>query len=294
MGTVGGTIYCCFLGLVLKLLACTAQQKGIGQNMRGKVAIRQMCSINSDMMRTMKVILAKPGLSMAKCSILIGGPDWPTSVMCGIMGVDLLPVLVGTIPVIVLIAPTVLSGLFVYLGDTKEWASTLSTVCMSATGMAQSGSMLLAAYYLEKAVKEEKEALQAIPFDEEVLAADERQKSKNKIFQQVTKWEVLPTFMKFWMILGLFFMIISCYLTMIFSAYCFETFEMTSRVSDLPDGSAWNLFKPMGWVAIGLFAFSTIQVTVFKSWAGKKVALYEKEHPDVPSSSEEAKMENKL
>jgi hypothetical protein len=78
MGLGGGTIYCICLGLVLKLCACTLQQKMIGENFKSNVGIRQMCNVNSDLMRTMKVILSRPGLSMAKCSILIGGPDWPT------------------------------------------------------------------------------------------------------------------------------------------------------------------------------------------------------------------------
>ncbi|GMI19889.1 hypothetical protein TrRE_jg8661 [Triparma retinervis] len=287
MGTGGGTAYCMCLGLVLKLIACAIQQKCIGETMRNNVGIRQMCNINSDMMRTMKVILLQPGLSLAKCSILIGGPDWPTSVMCGIMGLDLIPILIGTIPVFILIAPTVASGLFVYLGETEEWASTLSTVCLSVTGMAQTGSMLMAAFYLEKAVNEEKDALAAIPIDEEVKAADDLSAKKAKIFHKVTRWSILPRFMKLWLLSGIFFMIISCYLTMAFSGSCFEVFEMTSKVVDLPDGKAMNLFKPKGMVAILLFVVSTIQVQVFKSWANKRVVAYEKEHPEGVSDANE-------
>jgi hypothetical protein len=55
---------------------------------------------------------------------------------------------------------------------------------------------------------------------------------------------------------------------------------MTSKVVDLPDGKAMNLFKPKGMVAILLFVVSTIQVQVFKSWANKRVVAYEKEHPE--------------
>lgn len=54
---------------------------------------------------------------------------------------------------------------------------------------------------------------------------------------------------------------------------------MTSKVVDLPGGKAMNLFKPRGWLAISLFAISTIQVQVFNKWAYKKVDEYEKEHP---------------
>ena len=42
------------------------------------------------------------------------------------MGLDLLPVLVGTVPVLLLIAPTVASGLFVFLTDRYERARAVS------------------------------------------------------------------------------------------------------------------------------------------------------------------------
>ena len=70
-------------------------------------------------------------------------------------------------------------------------------------------------------------------------------------------------------------MIVSCNLTMIFSTSCFETFEMTSKVSDLPGGSALALFKTLGWVSISLFFIATVQFYVFKSWAGKQVKAYQ-------------------
>mmetsp|Transcript_28788 Transcript_28788/g.54352 ORF Transcript_28788/g.54352 Transcript_28788/m.54352 type:complete len:839 (+) Transcript_28788:95-2611(+) len=270
-GTVGATFYAVFLGLFLKLLACACQQKIIGENLGSSVAVRQMVGINSDLMRTMRVILSKPGLSMAKCSILIGGPDWPTSVLCGILKLDLIPILIGTFPILILITPTVLSGLFVYLGQTKDWAETLSTVCLSATGMAQSGSMLVAAFYLEKTIAENKDEIDAVEVDVAVEEADKKAKFFADDYHTVTAWPILPTWVKIWLLVALLEMIFSCYLTMIFSANCFETFEMTSKVADLPNGNAMNLFKAWGWVAIALFFISTVQFYIFKSWAGKKV-----------------------
>jgi hypothetical protein len=105
---------------------------------------------------------------MAKVSILVGGPDWPTSVMCGIMGLPLLPVLVGTLPVALLIIPTVLSGSFTYLGSLGTtygtepdegvddwpssypdwaWCSTAASLAMTLTAGVQTGSMFLAVSY---------------------------------------------------------------------------------------------------------------------------------------------------
>jgi len=56
------------VGVVLKLSACTLQQKMFGENLSGYVGVRQTVSVNSSMIRTMKFILAKPGLSITKVS----------------------------------------------------------------------------------------------------------------------------------------------------------------------------------------------------------------------------------
>ena len=116
-----------------------------------------MVGVNSDMIRTMKIILGEPGLGLAKVAILVGGPDWPTSVLCGIMGLRLGPVLFGTLPVWALIWPTVLSGTFLYLSGTKDWASTAATIFLSATAAVQGGSLVVAAYYLDKKMEENQE-----------------------------------------------------------------------------------------------------------------------------------------
>jgi hypothetical protein len=282
MGLAGGTFYCIGLGVVLKLTACSLQQKCIGERFRNNVSIRQMCNVNSDLMRTMKVILSRPGLSMAKCSILIGGPDWPTSVLCGIMGLDLIPVLIGTTPIIMLIAPTVMSGLFVYMsGEGYEWAGTLSTVCLSATGMAQSASMIVAAYYLEQAVKDEKEEIAKLPIDQEVADADEKQKYIDVVYAKCTEWKQLPTAQWFLLLSGFLEMQVSCYLTMLLSASCFSTFEMTSEIKDLGSGNpVMNLVKPLGWLAIILFALSAFQLQLFGKWANGQVKQYNVDHPN--------------
>ena len=58
-------------------------QKAIGEPMRNSAKIRQLVQINSDGIRAMKFILNDENASIRKCAILVGGPDWPTSVLCG-------------------------------------------------------------------------------------------------------------------------------------------------------------------------------------------------------------------
>merc|ERR1719162_496438 len=54
--------------------------------------------------------LKSRGLNPGKVSILVGGPDWPTSVTCGIVRVNIPQMLIGTIPVVTLLAPCIFAG----------------------------------------------------------------------------------------------------------------------------------------------------------------------------------------
>lgn len=84
------------------------------------VAIRQMVGVNTDAIRAMRVVLSEPGFRPSKVYILVGGPDWPVSVLCGILGLDLMPILIGTIPVIALVVPTALTGSFAFMGSIED------------------------------------------------------------------------------------------------------------------------------------------------------------------------------
>jgi len=235
-------LWCFVMSLSLKLFACTCQQMGFGKMMKQSVKIRQMVGINTHMIRTMKIILRRPGLDVAKVAILVGGPDWPTSVLCGIMGLDLLPVLFGTIPVSVLIFPTILAGTFVYIGSLQfendsgqmefsfPWAKTFTAVMLTVAAGVQTGSMFVAAYYLEKAVNESGDELEAMPFDEQVERADALAKSRRRRYQEVRSWVRLPTAGRVLLIAQVVLMTICGYLSIVFPSMCFRDFEVTNRV----------------------------------------------------------------
>merc|ERR1719237_736348 len=63
-------------------------------------------------MKALRYILSEKELSRAKVAVLTGGPDWPTSVLTGILDLPLLSMLYGSLPVIFLIAPCCVSGGF--------------------------------------------------------------------------------------------------------------------------------------------------------------------------------------
>eukprot|EP00586_Coscinodiscus_wailesii_P006060 CAMPEP_0172489586 /NCGR_PEP_ID=MMETSP1066-20121228/19690_1 /TAXON_ID=671091 /ORGANISM="Coscinodiscus wailesii, Strain CCMP2513" /LENGTH=739 /DNA_ID=CAMNT_0013257559 /DNA_START=289 /DNA_END=2505 /DNA_ORIENTATION=- len=200
LGIVGAILYCNVVSLAMKLFACTLQQKAIGENLSRYVSIRQMCQMNSHLIRSMRLILSEQGLSVSKVAILVGGPDWPTSVLCGIMRLGLFQILLGTIPVIFLIIPTILTGSFTYMASMRlddgtlefPWAGTLATMMTAITGLVQFGSMIVAAFYLEKVAEERADELEQIPIDEEVRRAEEKDLQKRQACNEVRQWHVMP------------------------------------------------------------------------------------------------------
>ena len=271
---------CC--GLALKLFACSVQQKCIGGFLKNKVWIRQAVGVNSDMVRTMRVVLSKPGLSMDKVSILVGGPDWPTSVLCGIMDLPLLPVLFGTLPVVFLIFPTVLAGTFMYLAslraagsDLYSWASTAQVITFAAVAGVQGGSMVVGTYYLAKAQDDpaNQAELAKLPIDEEVKEADDKLAALTARYYEVRNWKGkggeagLNCAGRYTLVLSMVCMVTSCYITSL--ATCFRTYALTDSISDLPydfpsckpnsgdqSGSVLCVMYPGGLIAVGIFAMS--------------------------------------
>merc|ERR1712194_497487 len=136
--------------MVLKLVSSALQQKAIGQSMSGNVKIGQAVAVNSPLIKSMRLILSAKGLTIAKVGVLVGGPDWPTSVLCGILRLELLQIVIGTIPVICVILPTCVSGAFLYMTGMETetgnpqypWASTVFAIVTAFSTMIQFGAGL--------------------------------------------------------------------------------------------------------------------------------------------------------
>jgi len=251
----------------------------IGGLLQHKVSVRQFVGINSSLIRSMKLVLREKGFSIAKVAILIGGPDWPTSVLCGIMDLPLIPILIGTLPIILLITPTLLTGAFTYMSSLKDedtgqqefpWAATMATVCAALTGIVQFGSMVVAAYFVEKAVATRAEELKSLPIDKEVKLADDKLDEDNKAYAEVTQWHRVPVFAKGILYLSLTCMIISCYMVQLFSDDCFTEYQLTYTIDQHLDGEWTNIVKPLGLIAIILFSTSAVLLQIFIAWAKNK------------------------
>ena len=100
-------IYASFCACAVKAAAIFGQQKVIGGMLGAKVGVRQTVGVNSITIRAIRMILQEKGLNGKKIAILVGGPDWPTSVLTGILKQSYVNMIVGSAPFIVTIPMTV-------------------------------------------------------------------------------------------------------------------------------------------------------------------------------------------
>mmetsp|Transcript_50527 Transcript_50527/g.145655 ORF Transcript_50527/g.145655 Transcript_50527/m.145655 type:complete len:1296 (+) Transcript_50527:104-3991(+) len=120
-----GSALCVGVCWVLKLSACALQQKLIGEYLGNHHFVRQAVGVHKPFIRAVEHIMRKPGLSLGKVIILMAGPDWPTSVLAGVLRLSLVQCEIGTMPIIIYIAPLALTGSFYYKRDEGDiWQST--------------------------------------------------------------------------------------------------------------------------------------------------------------------------
>lgn len=266
--------YASLVSLGLKLFATFLQQKMIGGLLKGFVSVRSMVGINTSVIRAMKLSLNEKGLGIAKVSILCGGPDWPTSVLCGIMDLPLLPILVGTLPVFALVIPTVLAGSFMYMGGLEvdgspefPWASTASTICQALSALVMFAFVISAGYYVEQNIRTRGEELKEMPFDEEVKKLDDEAVAMNEAYEEVTEWQKVPMLARFCILSSLGCVGTSCYIVQLFQEDAFTEYQLTSTIDAQLKGDWTNLVKPIGNVALLLFAASLVFLFIFRMWA---------------------------
>ncbi|CAK9026573.1 Uncharacterized protein SCF082_LOCUS17562 [Durusdinium trenchii] len=263
-------MYAVLVSFLLKMAAIVLQQKVFGEIMGSKrVSIRRAVGVNSVEIRAIRVILTKRGLAMGKVAILCGGPDWPTSVLAGLLRVPLFGLdgaLIGSLPVIFLIAPVVVAGALLLRAPEGEFWATLSTMALAVAFLIQSAAMLGAVHFIAKTVVENEEELKKMPPDEEVLALEEVSQHKSKVRSAVNHWRNLDPVSRVMLFLASVTMTASCYLFQGFGSGCFEVFEVTDSVSTTLDGNALNLVKPLGWIGVALWGYGTVFLYVFSKY----------------------------
>jgi len=235
------------------------------------VTIRRLVGVNSMEMRAVKHILLEKGVSMGKVGILLGGPDWPTAVVAGILKTSYVQNIIGTLPIVVMILPITISGAFIIkTSEGGVWASA-EVVALSVAVFTQMGSMLMAVLAIEATIRSHRDELEAYPLDIEVSQLDDASSRRSRARRYASRWQFLPTWLKVVLIAGTTTETASVYIFQLLGSYCFVEFAITDSIGDTLGGNALNLVKPFGWAAMAMCGFGVVVEVVLARWIDWKV-----------------------
>lgn len=271
---------------VAKHIACVGQYM-IGYCAGQSVKVQQMVGVDQVGTRATEKILKQPGLSLGKVCILVAGPDFPTSMLCGILKLQIPKMLLGTTPVIfVSIIPQVLVGaLLTYQGaaaddDSSSIESMISTAVTGFAAAAQAGATLLFTWRIMKTVEQDGEELsQPRPEHAAVAALTAKEADYRKAFHEVSKWDAMTCLQQTIVLWSVFAMLLSGFLIaadfMLAEKFCFRKFDITSNIKD-PfelgglDNNVINLvIVPIGWMTLVVVICAVAGHVAFSVMMGK-------------------------
>lgn len=171
------------ISYVLKHVAHVMQQKMIGEAAGSAVSVRAAVGVNSRLMKTIRILLMKPGLSIAKVSIMCGGPDWPTSVAAGILRVPVCGLLLGLTPMFLMTVPTTTVGAF--FNPPSKALENYKTFLFALVILVQ---LVFGAFMFHCAGKVSDEEIAAIPDDDEVAELDRKSRNYNMAYERATEF----------------------------------------------------------------------------------------------------------
>eukprot|EP00931_Biecheleriopsis_adriatica_P042606 TRINITY_DN24288_c0_g1_i2.p1 TRINITY_DN24288_c0_g1~~TRINITY_DN24288_c0_g1_i2.p1 ORF type:complete len:758 (-),score=137.53 TRINITY_DN24288_c0_g1_i2:127-2400(-) len=176
-----------------KLVACVGQYL-IGYFAGKSLAVQSFVGVDTVPIRAMEQVLQKPGFALDKIAILAVGPDWPTSVLCGILGLDIVSMLIGTLPTIcVSIIPQVVVGALLTREKDSESEGFWNMVSNGATGCAaavQAAATAYCSYSVMMTAERDRQKLSESRSEHEALAALTAEKTiYDEAYEETSKFE---------------------------------------------------------------------------------------------------------
>eukprot|EP00931_Biecheleriopsis_adriatica_P046785 TRINITY_DN2690_c0_g1_i1.p1 TRINITY_DN2690_c0_g1~~TRINITY_DN2690_c0_g1_i1.p1 ORF type:complete len:769 (+),score=144.25 TRINITY_DN2690_c0_g1_i1:105-2411(+) len=289
-----GTSLAVVFSFLLKMVAILLQQKGIGQPFSHSVTVKKLVAIHTPTMKAVRHILKRPGWDSAKVAVLVGGPDWPTSVLTGILQLNAGQMLLGSTPIIFLIAPVVLAGAFTLKSAQDDKSNNMYSGVAEVMTMLSSvvlvSMMIIAGYYIEAVQQQFKAEIaqgdwEKDPQEDEVRQAIEEDEKQSKVYEQLTRWNAVPT----WLQTLLFFgsVLMSAVIYLILFADPFEPFSIADHAFELPGGSVLGLVHTTGWASIVCLLAAVAVLTTFQVWCFVQVRALSCPEETKPLTSEE-------
>ncbi|CAK0890397.1 unnamed protein product, partial [Prorocentrum cordatum] len=287
-GSVGiwaGLVLACIAGSAAKMMACVGQYS-IGYFSGKSVKVQQFVGVTKVSVLATEAVLKEKGFKLFKVCILVAGPDFPTSVLCGILNLNIPQILLGTSPVILVsIIPQTLVGVLMTKENATEglWAM-IATVATGLAAAFQAGATLVFAYGILKVVEESGDQLVKThrPEHDEVRKLAEKEADFVQTLAEVSDWSKLGTRAQATLLGTVALFLLSGLLmvldTMAAEKICFRNFALTNKITDSYelgglDGNVLNVvLAPMGWVALGLAAIAVLLHVRFGKWLKARAA----------------------
>jgi hypothetical protein len=269
-----GLVYASAVCFFIKLMATAGEQKVIGGGLGTRVSIRAIVGVNSPSIKCIKLILSQPGCKVGKICILCGGPDWPTSVLTGILGLPLFEMVLCTLPVYFLILPCVASGaMLLRVAEGGSW-SAYASLTMTFASAVQGAAGLGAVYFINRTGDHRGDEIEAMEDDPEVAILDEQSVAVAKERLAVTDWHRpgFPLWCHALLVSGAGLMSAACWIIFFRGAQCFNAFAVTDSIEEKFGGNWFNVVKYEGWVALTLCFVSYLHLKTFGYWVGMEMS----------------------
>jgi hypothetical protein len=284
-----GIVVAILAGVVMKIVASIMQQKLIGESLGSQAWVQQFVGSNRPLMRTIEAVLRKPGLSPGKVAILVGGPDWPTSVLCGILKLPLLPIVIGTLPIIGFITPFALTGTMMAKASEggehaemyRRWGALMTMLSLLVSGVLY---VIMAWAFQGEIERDPEEFTRPREEDMELDWLDYRSAEIAK--NCPVAWNVLPRAVKVVLATGLVLILGSSHYLLIFASTSFSEFGgANADVSNLKWFGDDGIVRPPGIIALCCALASGFCLTAFKCW--RKAYLRERVERECERLSQE-------
>lgn len=277
VGFAAGCLIACLVALALKLVGCIVKY-GIGYLLGNDLRFQVLIGVDKVPIRAIEKILSEPGLSIGKVSILVGGPDWPTSVTCGILKLNLPQMLLGTLPMFFVSSPCVLAGAFlgrVSVGEESIWSALADTFTALAVAC-QAGCGFMAVNCITQVIEKHHEELSEWREEHrEVSLLTKKQQHAAEIYNRLTDFGGDLSFRRRATICcAAALQLLSGVIFAMGSGYCFRPFSLSSNIDDLYEenglrkpgdtkGHPKNIVLDLAWLALFFFAVGTILHIIF-------------------------------
>jgi len=261
-----------FVAWAMKLSFCVVAQKCIGEPCGSSVQIQHAVQIHTPYMRAVEEIMSASGEYVAKMALLLGGPDWPVAVLCGMLQVPIWPVLLCVSPALVQsIVPSVLAGALMLSPDTGMNSGSIEALAEASLVVAaalQLATSFLAFYKIQDVLENKYDELsKKRPEDSVLLEMDEKSEASERAFWRELQWDNLSGWVKCLLVCGLLCMEMSLFLLTELVGNCFKKFSLTSTIEKDLGGNVFTIVEPLGWVAILLGCASALTLAIFYAWA---------------------------